>query len=309
MPSTSQIAELDGTTGLALEAAPSWVSNRWADLYELTKPRMNFLVVVTTMVGYYMAARSWGDWGRIVYTLIGTALTAAGSSALNQYAEREFDGLMRRTSRRPLPAGRVRPVEALLFAVVLSVTGLAVLAWLVNPLTAMLGALTLGLYVFAYTPAKRRTTLCTIIGAIPGAIPPVMGFTAVQNAISPQALSLFAILFLWQMPHFLAIAILYREDYARGGFLMLPVIDDALEMTGRQIILYSLMLIPVSFVPALLGMTGAVYFFAALLLGAAFCGFALLCARSKARADARQLFLASIVYLPALFASMMIDKI
>jgi len=301
MQTVSQIEEVDRSAG----RAPA----RWADLYELTKPRMNFLVVVTTMVGYYMAARGWGDWARIVYTLIGTALTAAGSSVLNQYAERDLDGLMRRTSRRPLPAGRVRPIEALTFAVILSVSGLAILAWFVNPLTALLGAVTLALYVFAYTPAKRRTTLCTIIGAVPGAIPPMMGFTAVQNVISPAALSLFAILFLWQMPHFLAIAILYREDYARGGFRMLPVIDDGLEMTGRQIILYSLTLIPVSFVPALLGMSGAIYFVAALVLGLAFSGFAVVCARTKTHADARQLFLASILYLPALLTAMMIDKV
>lgn len=301
MQTVSQIEKVDRSAALA--------PGRWADLYELTKPRMNFLVVVTTMVGYYMAARGWGDWARIIYTLIGTALTAAGSSVLNQYTERYLDGLMRRTSRRPLPAGRVRPIEALMFAVILSVSGLTILAWFVNPLTALLGAVTLALYVFAYTPAKRRTTLCTIIGAVPGAIPPMMGFTAVQNVISPGALSLFAILFLWQMPHFLAIAILYREDYARGGFRMLPVIDDGLEMTGRQIILYSLTLIPVSFVPALVGISGAIYFVAALVLGLAFCGFAFLCARTKTRADARQLFLASILYLPALLTAMMIDKV
>ena len=215
---------------------------------------------------------------------------------------------MRRTANRPLPAGRLRPIEALLFGIALSITGVAMLALFVNPLTALLGALTLALYVFVYTPAKRRTTLCTIIGAIPGAIPPVMGFTAVQGVVTPQAMTLFAILFIWQMPHFLAIAILYRDDYARGGFLMLPVVDENLGMTGRQIVLYSLCLIPVSLMPSLLGMAGAVYFVAALLLGIAFCGFGIVCARSKIRSDARQLFLASIIYLPALFAAMMIDK-
>ena len=270
---------------------------------------MNFLVVITTMVGYYMAARGWGDWGRIVATLIGTALTAAGSSVLNQFVEREFDGLMKRTSNRPLPGRRIRPLDALFFGLALAIVGVVTLWLLVNPLTAMLGALTLALYVLIYTPAKRRTSLCTIIGAIPGAIPPVMGFTAVYGAITPQALALFAILFFWQMPHFLAIAILYRDDYARGGFLMLPVVDEKLSITGRQIVLYSLSMVTVSLMPAILLMSGTVYFVAALLLGIVFTGFGIICAKSKTRADARQLFLASIIYLPALLAVMMLDKV
>jgi protoheme IX farnesyltransferase len=285
------------------------VRARVTDFYELTKPRMNFLVVVTTMVGYYMAARGWADWGRVVYTLIGTGLTAAGSSVLNQYVERDLDLLMRRTARRPLPGGRVRPGDALFYGVLLSVAGLAILTLFVNPLTALLGAITLALYVFVYTPAKRRTTICTLIGAVPGAIPPMMGFTAVQGTISLEAFVVFSILFFWQMPHFLAIAILYREDYARGGFQMLPVVDRELHVTSRQIVLYSLSLLPVTLLPALIGMAGGVYFAAALLLGLAFCGFGVLCARSKSRSDARQLFVASIIYLPALFAAMMLDKI
>ena len=311
METIADIQEIGDSASLALEAAPLRASapSRLTDLYELTKPRMNFLVVVTTMVGYYMAARGWSDWTRVLYTLVGTALTAAGSSVFNQYVERSYDMLMHRTASRPLPAGRIRPGEALLFGSLLSAIGVGVLWLFVNPLTALLGALTLALYVFVYTPAKRRTSLCTIIGAIPGAIPPLMGFTAVQNAITPQALSLFAILFFWQMPHFLAIAILYRDDYARGGFLMLPVIDKRLEMTGRQIILYSLSLVTVSLMPALFGMSGVIYFLAALLLGIAFTGFGFVCARSKRREDARQLFLASIIYLPALLAAMMVDKL
>ena len=300
---TSSLPEAD------LVLAPTGLRSRLGDFYELTKPRMNFLVVVTTMVGYYMAARAWGDWTRVVYTLVGTALTAAGSSVLNQYAERDLDLLMRRTAKRPLPGRRVRPADALLYGVALSVAGMAVLAFFVNPLTALLGAITLALYVFVYTPAKRRSTICTLIGAVPGAIPPMMGFTAVQGTISLEAFALFAILFFWQMPHFLAIAILYRDDYARGGFQMLPVVDPELHVTGRQIVLYSLSLIPVTLLPALIGMAGVVYFVAALLLGLAFAGFGVLCARSKSRADARQLFLASIVYLPALLAAMMLNKI
>ena len=301
-----ETAELTLDAGAPLRSA-AW--SRLTDFYELTKPRMNFLVVVTTMVGYYMAARGWADWGRVIYTLVGTALTAAGSSVFNQFAERSFDTLMRRTANRPLPGGRVRPIEALIYGIALSIAGVGILALWVNALTALLGALTLLLYVFVYTPAKRRTSLCTIIGAIPGAIPPVMGFTAVQGTLTPQALTLFTILFFWQMPHFLAIAILYRDDYARGGFLMLPVVDEGLAMTGRQILLYSLSLVTVSLMPALLGMSGVIYFAAALMLGLAFTGFGIVCVRTKTRADARQLFLASIVYLPALLAAMMIDKL
>lgn len=288
---------------------PSAVRGRLVDFYELTKPRMNFLVVVTTMVGYFMAVHGPADWLRVVYTLLGTALTAAGSSVFNQYIERALDARMPRTANRPLPAKRLKPADALLFGVALSLAGVGVLALFVNLLTASLGTLTLLLYVFVYTPAKRVTSLCTIIGAVPGAIPPVMGFTAVQGTITPQALSLFAILFFWQMPHFLAIAILYRDDYARGGFRMLPVVDRDMAMTGRQIILYSLSLVTISLMPALLNLAGVIYFIAALLLGIAFTGFGIVCARSKTRADARQLFLASIVYLPVLLAAMMIDKL
>ena len=307
METISEIHEID-SAAIGPSPAVTAIQARLTDYYELTKPRMNFLVVVTTMVGYYMAAHGWSDWGRVIYTLVGTALTAAGSSVLNQVVERRFDSLMNRTKNRPLPAGRVRLGEALLFAAALSVSGIAMLALFVNLLTAALGASTLLLYVAAYTPAKRFTSLCTIIGAVPGAIPPVMGFTAVQNAISPEAMALFAILFFWQMPHFLAIAILYRDDYARGGFKMLPVVDEPMNMTGRQMLLYALSLVPVSLMPALLGMSGVIYFVAALLLGIAFCGFTLVCARTRSRSDARQLFLASIVYLPALLAALMIDK-
>ena len=306
METLTEIPEVGMSPTLTL---PTAVRGRLVDFYELTKPRMNFLVVVTTMVGYFMAAHGPADWLRVVYTLVGTAFTAAGSSVFNQYSERSLDAQMRRTVNRPLPGGRIKPADALFFGLVLSLLGVAILALFVNVLTAVLGALTLLLYVFVYTPAKRTTSLCTIIGAVPGAIPPVMGFTAVQGTITPQALSLFAILFFWQMPHFLAIAILYRDDYARGGFRMLPVVDKDMAMTGRQIILYSLSLVTISLMPALLNMAGIVYFVAALLLGIAFTGFGVVCARSKTRADARQLFLASIVYLPVLLAAMMIDKI
>ena len=316
METATDIHEFQTVGTIALEpasvtsAAPmSAVRQRVVDFYELTKPRMNFLVVITTMVGYYMAARGWSDWTRLIATLFGTALTAAGASVFNQYVERRLDLRMNRTRNRPLPAGRIRPVDALLFAIFLSVVGVGTLAIFVNALTASLGALTLLLYVLVYTPAKRYTSLCTIIGAVPGAIPPVMGFTAVHNTIGAEAIALFAILFFWQMPHFLAIAILYRDDYARGGFMMLPVVDKHMNMTARQIILYSITMIPVSLLPTLLNMTGSMYPLAALVMGIAFCGFGLVLARSKSRADARQLFLASIIYLPALLTALMVDKL
>ncbi len=317
METATDIQELQSVGTLALEPVPIAGSTRLSastrqrinDFYELTKPRMNFLVVITTMVGYYMAARGWSDWTRLIATLFGTALTAAGASVFNQYVERRLDVRMKRTQNRPLPAGRVRPIDALLYGMLISIVGVGTLALFVNALTASLGALTLLLYVFVYTPAKRYTSLCTIVGAVPGAIPPMMGFTAVHNSIGPEAMALFAILFFWQMPHFLAIAILYRDDYARGGFMMLPVVDEKMNMTARQIILYSITMVPVSLLPALLNMTGSLYPFAALVMGIAFCGFGLVLARSKSRADARQLFLASIVYLPALLTALMVDKL
>ena len=284
---------------------------RFRDLYELTKPRMNFLVVATTLVGYFMATISGADrwhWTLLLHTLFGTALTAAAASVLNQYAEREYDRLMPRTRNRPLPAGRITPTEALFFGVGLGVCGMVDLALFVNSLTAILGAFTLASYVWLYTPLKRHTTLCTVVGAIPGALPPVMGVTAALGEVTPTAVVLFIILFMWQMPHFLAIAILYRDDYARGGFKMLPVVDGNLVSTSLQIVLWSLALVPVTLTPVLFGVTGATYFVAAFLMSLAFLGFAVLCAVRKTRSDARHLFLVSIVYLPCLLAVMMMDK-
>jgi protoheme IX farnesyltransferase len=312
MQTAQEISSFDGPAGtIALSQGQSLPAERTlaSDLYELTKPRMNFLVVITTMVGYYMAVNSRSDWAKLVFTLVGTAMTAAGSSVFNQYMERGYDALMHRTSDRPLPSGRIRPPHAMLFGLVLSICGVGLLAAFVNALTATLGAATLLLYIAVYTPAKRYTSLCTIVGAIPGAIPPMMGITAVRGVITIEALALFAILFVWQMPHFLAIAILYRDDYARGGFRMLPVVDDSMRMTGRQIVLYSIALIPVSLMPTLIGMDGIRYGISALILGAGFLAFGLRCARSRERADARKLFLASIIYLPVLLIVLMIDKI
>jgi heme o synthase len=284
-------------------------TRRLSDYYELTKPRMNFLVVVTTAVGYYMAARGLGDWGRLLHTLFGTAMAAAAASVLNQYIERDYDSLMHRTADRPLPAGRIAPAEALAFAVVLGVGGLSELLFFVNPLTALLAALTVFSYVFLYTPLKRWTTLCTIVGAVPGAIPAAMGWTAATGHLGAPAIALFGILFCWQMPHFLAIAILYRDDYARGGFKMLPVVDRDLLATGLQIVVWSLALVPVTLIPYAFGMAGRIYFLSAVAMGVAFTIFGIICAVKRHRAEARQLFLASIVYLPFLLGSMMIDRV
>lgn len=290
-------------------AAPVSRARRWNDYYELSKPRMNLLILATTAVGYFMASRGGVDWPHFLHGLLGTALTAASAAMLNQYIERDYDLLMKRTANRPLPAGRIPAIEALLLGVVLGIVGLCDLAYFVNSLTATLGAITLGSYVFFYTPLKRWTTVCTIVGAIPGALPPAMGVTAARGEITAGALALFGILFFWQMPHFLAIAILYRDDYAKGGFKMLPVIDPELRITSFQIVLWSLVLIPVSLLPYAFGLAGPIYFVSAMVLGMIFTAFGVICAIKRGRREARQLFLASIVYLPFLLGSMMIDKI
>ena len=284
--------------------------SRLRDFYELTKPRMNLLVVITTLVGFFMAAKNTAilNWALLAHVIFGTALTAAGASVLNQYVERDLDRLMPRTANRPLPTGRIQAIEALSLGVAFSAVGVLYLAIFVNPLTALLGAATLGSYVWVYTPMKRVTTLCTIVGAIPGAIPPMMGFTALNGQISAKALALFGILFLWQMPHFLAIAVMYKDDYAAGGFKMLPCVDPDLRATGRQIVVYALALIPVSLMPFGLRMAGVAYLGGAIILGGIFLSFGILAAMSRSRNDARKLFFVSIIYLPLLLGLLMLDK-
>lgn len=280
----------------------------WRQFYELTKPRMNMLVVATTFFGFYAATYRGLDWWRLLHTVLGTALTAAGASVLNQYIERGYDALMRRTQDRPLPSGRVSPTHALLMGVCFGVTGVLYLALKVNFLTAALGALTLASYVWVYTPMKRWSTLCTVVGAVPGAIPPLMGWTAVRHGLSAEALVLFGILFLWQMPHFLAIAVLYRDDYDAGGFKMLPCADPDLAATGRQIVVYLMSLLPVTLMPFGLRMAGTGYLVAAIVLGGVFLTYGVRAALGKTRDDARRLFFVSIIYLPLLLVSMMVDK-
>jgi protoheme IX farnesyltransferase len=280
-----------------------------ADLWSLTKPGITRLVLITTGVGFYLGASGSLDLFLFVHAVLGTALLAAGTNALNQYAERRVDAEMKRTKERPLPAGRLRSSTALVFSVGISVAGTIYLVVLVNLLTAALGAAALLIYIFAYTPLKRRTWLCTVVGAVPGAIPPMMGWTAVTGRLDALAWVLFGIVFLWQMPHFLAIAWLYRQDYARAGFPMLPVIDSEGKRTARQIIIYTLALVAVSLLTTVMGLTGAIYFFGALTLGLAFLVLGVALAATRTGLSARRLFLGSVLYLPVLLILMVVDKV
>lgn len=282
---------------------------RWMDLLALTKPRITALVLVTTGVGFYLATTGAVDVALLLHTLLGTALLAGGTNALNQYAERGPDARMMRTRDRPIPSGRLSPGVALAFATGISALGALYLALAVNPLTALLGALALGMYVFLYTPLKRRTWWCTIVGAVPGAIPPMMGWTAVRGELGAVAWVLFGIVFWWQLPHFYAIAWIYRSDYARAGFPMLPVVDADGARTGRQIVASTLALVAVSVWTSVLGLTGALYLVGALALGAAFLGFGVRLAGRRSGPAARRLFLASVVYLPVLLLLMVVDKV
>ena len=276
---------------------------------DLVKARLTTLVLVTTLVGFYAGSGSPVDYWLMLHALLGTALVACGAAALNQLLERELDAKMRRTEDRPLPSGRLSPDAVLIIGAVLSVAGLLDLLLMVNPLTALLGAGTLASYLFIYTPLKRITTLNTLIGAIPGAIPPLMGWTAARGEITAAGWSLFAILFLWQLPHFMAIAWLYREDYARAGFKMLPIADPDGRKTAAQAVCHAFGLIPVSLFPALLGVAGVVYFAGAIVMGIAFLFFAIQFSRSLTAERARGLFIASIVYLPLLLGLLVIDKV
>ena len=278
-------------------------------LSELFKMRLTILVLLTTLVGFYIGFRGQINYVLMFHTLLGTALVASGASALNQLLEREHDSKMRRTEDRPLPSGRLAPENVLIIGGVCSAAGLIYLALAVNLLTALLGALTIGSYLFVYTPLKRVTSLNTAIGAIPGALPPLMGWTAARDEISGAGWSLFAVLFFWQLPHFLAIAWMYRGEYAKAGFVMLPVIDPTGERTGRQALSHTLGLLPISFCPFVFKLVGTTYFIGAFALGLAFLWFAFQFARHLTVPRARQLFYASILYLPLLLGLMVLDKI
>lgn len=278
---------------------------------ELMKLRLVSLVLVTTAVGFYAGSAGPRDaafFGQLAQTILGTALLAGGAMALNQVMERETDALMRRTQTRPLPQGRLGVREASAFGAVLVMIGMAYLCLMVKVLTGVLGLVTVGVYLLLYTPLKTRTPWCTLVGAVSGAIPPMLGYTAAAGAITGGAWLLFAVLFVWQMPHFLAIAWLYREDYARGGQKMLPVVDPSGASTARQMVAFAAALLPVTLMPTAIGMAGATYFVGALGLGLVFLGFALGVAVWKTERAARTMFIVSVLYLPVVLGMMMWDK-
>ena len=295
--------------GLAPAVLPL-AQRRMTDFVALTKPRVVTLVVFTTWCGYYLGATTVAfDWLRLASTLLGTGLAASGTMALNQYLERDLDARMLRTRQRPLPDGRLAPWDALAFGSALTIAGVLVLLLAVNPLSAAVTATTSVGYLFAYTPLKARTSLCTLIGAVPGALQPLTGWAAASGNLSPAAWAIFAIMFIWQIPHSLAIAQMYRDDYARAGFRLLPVIDPDGSSTTRQILTYSLALVSVGMLPTLLGLAGQIYFGTSIILGLGLLASSFRLARSSKLADARRVMFASLLYLPCLFAVMAADKL
>jgi protoheme IX farnesyltransferase len=281
---------------------------RASDYVALAKPRLNVLVVASALAGYAMAGGDTTNAPLLLLTLFGTALVAGGASAFNQILEREADALMRRTRTRPLPDRRLPASSALAYATVLSVAGLLILSFGVNRLSAIVAFATLASYAIVYTPLKRRTSFATVIGAIPGALPPVIGWAAAAGSLSQGAWVLFGILFLWQLPHFLAIAWMYRDDYARAGFPLLPVIEPDGRSTARQAVVYAAALLPVALAPTLVGMSGTAYFAGALASTLLFLAMSVRFASTRSVRDARRLFFTSIVYLPVLWLLMIVDR-
>jgi protoheme IX farnesyltransferase len=292
---------------VTLPLTSSMAQTRVADYLQLARPRLAFLALVTVIVGWLLAVGGEPDWGELVHALVGTALLFAGASALNQLLERHSDALMPRTENRPLPAGRLQPLEVLILGSVLSIGGLVYLLVVHQPLTAGLGAFALVSYVMIYTPLKRLTPLSTLIGAIPGAVPPLMGWAAARGRLDSEALALFLIVFLWQVPHFLAIAWIYRDQYARAGIRVLPVIDPQGVQTSKQMIRYTLVLILASLLPFVLGLCGWISALSALVLGGVFLHRAVLFARTPTAHQARQVFQASLLFLPALLLLFVLD--
>ena len=289
--------------------SPALLAQSMKAYVQLTKPRITWLILMSTAVGYYFGLpANTAKWWVLLHTMLGTGLIASGTAALNQWWERDADKRMHRTENRPLPSGQLLPNRALTFAIFLSVAGFSDLWFGCNALTALLGAFTLATYLFIYTPLKSRTPHSTTIGAIPGAMPPVIGYAAAAGALTWEAATLFAILFLWQFPHFYSIAWLYREDYSRAGIRMLPVIDPSGERTARQMLLYSIALVPVSLIPRYLGMAGNVYFIGALLLSLAYVYCSIRISGERSVANARRVLLASIVYLPVLYVLLLVNR-
>ena len=292
----------EATGTMALE------QGRISDYVALTKPRITLMVVLTALFGYYLASSGPTDFVKLANLLIGTALSCAGAGVLNMAMERRADGLMQRTRRRPIPAGRIPAATAVSFGGILATAGVSLLAVKVNVLTAGLSVATILLYLLVYTPLKSRTSLCTVVGAIPGALPPVMGWTAATGSLAPGAWALFGVLFFWQPPHFLAIAWLYREDYARAGYPMLPVLDPEGGSTARQVVLQTLALVLISLAPVSLGLAGGAYLAGAALLGFGFLAFGVAFAKVRSRERARRLFFASLAYLPGLLGTLALAR-
>jgi len=301
---------VDGTSVPAADRSHSVArSIRAFDFLALTKPRLNLLVLATTLAGLYLASPAGVTLALAVHTLVGTALVAGGAAALNQVWERETDRRMRRTSGRPLPRGRLRVAEGTWFGVGLSVVGLIELAVWTTPAAAIVAAATLISYVLIYTPLKTRTSLATLVGAVPGALPPVIGWAAATGTVTLPAIVLFGIVFFWQMPHFLAIAWMYKDDYASAGIPLLPVVEPDGRRTGRQALLYTAALWPVSVLPAVVGLAGAPYSAIATSLGIVFIWLSVVFARRRSADSARQLFLFSITYLPLLLGALVADRL
>ncbi|MGZ8454494.1 MAG: heme o synthase [Candidatus Binatia bacterium] len=299
MNSNTDTATLTGTSAL----------RRAADFVELAKPRVVLMVLITTFVGFYLGSEQVPNYLVLAQTLIGTALAAGGTLALNQYMERDTDAVMQRTQRRPLPDGRLQPREAVWFGLAVTVLGLVYLALTVNLLSACVTAFITISYLLFYTPLKRRSSLCMLVGAVPGALPPVIGWVATRGMLEVDAWVLFAIMFLWQVPHTLAIARLYRDDYAKAGIMFLPVIEPEGGSTNRQIISHSAALLAVSLLPTLLGLAGGIYFTTAFVLGAGFIAAGIALALNSTLANARRLLFVSLVYLPVLLLVMALDRV
>ncbi len=298
----------------ALSGAPVTVErvttngSRISAYLDLTKPRITVLVVLSALAGFAMGSQSGIDYLGLLHTAVGIALLASGIGALNQYIERDLDALMRRTQLRPLPTGRLSPLGALSFGIALCVFAEFYLAYFLNPLTAFFGFIALGSYLFLYTPLKTRTLWCTFVGAFPGALPPLLGWTAARNEVGIEAIVLFGILFHWQFTHLHAIATMYREDYERAGIRMLPVVEVDGRRTAREIVLYTMALVPVSLLPVVLKLSGPLYLVGAVVLGLLFLYAAITAARSKSKTSARYLLRASVLYLPLLLLLMILNR-
>lgn len=299
---------LEATTDVPVAGAPPATREKLAAFVELTKPRITFLIVLTSAAGFCLGSKGAFDYLALFNALFGIALLSSGIATLNQYMERGLDARMRRTLARPLPSGKLGAGVALAFGLVLTIAAEVYLAAFVNLLTAAFGVTVIVGYLLCYTPLKTRSSLSTVVGAFPGAMPPLMGWTAATGEAGLEAWALFGILFAWQFPHFLAIAWMYKEDYARAGILMLPVVEPDGRVTGQQIIAYSLMLVPVSLLPTVLGVSGKIYFVAALVLGLLFLASGVRAALSKSNQHARQLLMASVFYLPLLFGVMVLNR-